>query len=138
MSHVAHTAPEAWFWVRALRDFAPVTAGAGLLVGGLIGLVAGAPALGAAWGACILTGIPGVALAAERIRHSLGHLLRGDGLGPRPWEGVVFVASVLMPTAAVALGTAMAVGTAGAAFGGFAAAGVLALGGQLYVRLKYR
>ncbi|MEB3330427.1 MAG: hypothetical protein VKQ33_14475 [Candidatus Sericytochromatia bacterium] len=130
----AHVEQEAWYWVRLLRFVAPATAGLGLVVGGAIGLAAGAPALGAAWGAAVLTGVPGVTLAVDRLRHTAGHLLRGEGLGPRPGEDLRFVGGVLLPTGAVALGTALAVGTGLAAFGGLLGAGALELAGRVYLR----
>jgi hypothetical protein len=133
----AHIDQEAWYWIRVLRDFAPVTAGVGLAAGALVGLAFGAPALGAAWGACLLTGVPGVAIAVAHAGHLVGHILRGEGLGPRPWDGLRFVGGVLLPTAAVALGTALAVGTSAAAFGGLLGAGALALAGHLYIKARY-
>lgn len=125
-------APEDWFWVQALREFAPVTAAVGMGAGVLIGLAAGTPALGAAWGACIVTGIPGVAIATERyVVPTVQRLLRGEGLGQTPLSDLSFAGGVLLPTAAVALGSALAVGTSALAFGGLLGALALVAGGRL-------
>jgi Mn2+/Fe2+ NRAMP family transporter len=110
---VVQVNPESWFWVTTLWSFAPAVAGVGLVAGGLAGLCFGAPALGAAWGACVLTGFAGTVGAMVEVVP-----LFQRGFGPRPGDLLAYLASVTMPTGAVALGTALAVGTPLAAVGG--------------------
>ncbi|MEB3284369.1 MAG: hypothetical protein VKN33_03680 [Candidatus Sericytochromatia bacterium] len=131
--------PELWFWVQGLREFAPLTAAIGMGAGVLIGLAAGTPALGAAWGACIVTGIPGIAIALGTYGVPLVRsLLRGDGLGRTPLRDLSFAGGVLLPTAAVAVGSALAVGTNALAFGGLLGAITLFGAGRLWRRLTRR
>jgi len=134
---VAAVHPEDWFWVSALHEFAPVIAGVGLAAGAIVGLAVGTPALGAAWGASLATGILGVSVALGKVVvPTLRSVLRGDGLGPRPLEDLAFLGQVLLPTAAVAVGSALAVGTGALAFGGLLGATAVFGVGRLIRKLR--
>lgn len=110
---------DGWAWIAALWTFTPPLAGIGFALGGLAGLGLGSAALGAAWGACIGTGVVGVALTLQGfVLPFFQDLLRGEPLRPIGRGDLVAVAGLLLPTAVVSAGTALAVGTPLAAFGG--------------------
>jgi hypothetical protein len=110
---------DGWAWMAALWTFTPPLAGVGFAMGGLAGLGLGSAALGAAWGACIGTGVVGVVLTLQGfVLPFFQDLRRGKPIRPIDRGDLVAVGGLLLPTAVVAAGTALAVGTPLAAFGG--------------------
>lgn len=132
---VAHIEQERWFYIRVLRDFAPVIAGMGALAGAVLGMVAGAPAMGAAWGAALLTAVPPAVMLWEYGRDLILHIRRGEPVSPISLT-LRFFGGVFLPTVAVASGALWGAAISGgmALFGALAGASLLAIAGQLSLR----